>query len=66
MDLYPVRVTKHADALTAFAVIAMHHGVDDGLTQSFQRILRYINTLKTFNPATHRNIPAQEQFRPID
>jgi len=62
MDLYPVRVTKHADALAAFAVIAMHHGVDDGLTQSFQRILRYINTLKTFNPATHRNIPAQEQF----
>src|SRR5437588_9996466 len=66
MDLYSVRVAKHAHALAALAIIAMHDSVDDGLSQSLQRILRYINALKTFDPGSHRNIAAQEQFRPVD
>ena len=44
----------------------MHDSVDDGLSQSLQRLLWYINSLKTFNPGSHCNIAAQEQFRPID
>ena len=55
VDFQVVAEHQHADAFTADRVVAVRHGVDDGLTHHGQRILGRLLTCKAFDahPAAH-------------